>query len=305
MSAKVSVIVPVYNAKDTLKRCLESIINQTYSNLEIILVDDGSSDGSGKLCDEYANKDNRIVVKHTKNCGVSAARNTGFNLSTGEFICFVDSDDYLQIGLISIAISHIYDDDTDVVAFGYNNIIGDKVSEVSAQKYVGKATPELFDYCISNGYSVYIWNKLYKRQVVIKYFNEHFKNCEDFLFNSQFFSGYIKISIIGNCLYNFCHKSKRLGKIYSEDYLQRLNLISQKICLNLNVSLIDLPNFCGFLLIKTLDCISQKKDKNIILKNSKNFIKVLTKYAKVSGLKNKVCLLLCKMGLIKISLKLV
>ena len=93
---KISVIVPVYNVEDYLDKCVESIVNQTYTNLEIILVDDGSTDSSGNKCDEWASKDERIIVIHKENGGLSDARNTGIELATGEFLSFVDSDDYVS-----------------------------------------------------------------------------------------------------------------------------------------------------------------------------------------------------------------
>ena len=91
---KISVVVPVYNVEKYLRRCLDSIINQTYKDLEIILVDDGSSDSSGMICDEYAKRDNRVIVIHQENQGVSAARNAGIDCFSGDYICFPDSDDY-------------------------------------------------------------------------------------------------------------------------------------------------------------------------------------------------------------------
>ena len=93
---KISVIVPVYNCEDYLNECLDSILNQTYKNLELILIDDGSKDSSSDICDQYKERDSRVVVVHKENEGVSIARNTGLNLATGEFITFVDSDDYLD-----------------------------------------------------------------------------------------------------------------------------------------------------------------------------------------------------------------
>ena len=92
----ISVIVPVYNVEKYLKKCIQSIINQTYKNLEIILVDDGSSDNSGKICDEFAQKDNRIKVIHKTNGGLSDARNAGLDVMSGEWVSFVDSDDFVS-----------------------------------------------------------------------------------------------------------------------------------------------------------------------------------------------------------------
>ena len=96
MEDLISVIVPVYNVEKYLNKCIDSIINQTYKNLEIILVDDGSQDSSGKICDEYTKKDNRIKVIHKENGGVSSARNIGLNNATGEWIAFIDADDWVD-----------------------------------------------------------------------------------------------------------------------------------------------------------------------------------------------------------------
>ncbi|HJA50079.1 MAG TPA: glycosyltransferase, partial [Candidatus Fusicatenibacter intestinipullorum] len=94
---KISVIIPVYNVEKYLKRCLDSVINQTYKNLEIILIDDGSTDNSGKICDEYAQKDERIIVIHKENGGVSSARNKGLDICIGDYISFIDSDDWINL----------------------------------------------------------------------------------------------------------------------------------------------------------------------------------------------------------------
>ena len=98
--AYVSVIVPVYKTEQYLDKCIQSIIDQTLDNIEVILVDDGSPDSCGKICDLYANKDSRIKVIHKKNEGVSAARNDGIHAATGEYLIFVDSDDYLPINAL-------------------------------------------------------------------------------------------------------------------------------------------------------------------------------------------------------------
>lgn len=106
MSDLISVIVPVYNVEDYLDRCINSIINQTYNNLEIILVDDGSTDSSGKLCDDYALKDDRIKVLHKENGGVSSARNAGLDVASGDYIGFVDSDDMLESNMYELLINN-------------------------------------------------------------------------------------------------------------------------------------------------------------------------------------------------------
>ena len=108
MDIKISVIIPVYNAEQYLKDCVDSIINQSYQNFELILVDDGSSDNSPKICDDYAAKDNRIIVIHKSNNGVSAARKTGLDNASGDYIMYVDSDDWLDINTMERCIGVVH-----------------------------------------------------------------------------------------------------------------------------------------------------------------------------------------------------
>lgn len=114
----ISAIVPVYNVKDFVGKCIESILNQSYKNLEIILVDDGSTDNSGEICDEYAAKDNRIKVIHKENGGLSSARNAGLDVATGDYIGFVDSDDYIHPDMYATLLYAIEKENADI-AMGY------------------------------------------------------------------------------------------------------------------------------------------------------------------------------------------
>lgn len=132
----ISVIVPVYNVAKYLPRCLDSLINQTYKNIEIILVDDGSTDGSGEICDEYAASDSRVNVFHTPNGGVSRARNVALDNAGGEYITFVDSDDWLERDWTADAIAEIRKADVDLYIGGYV-----KSYEAGSDKVVHKYMP--------------------------------------------------------------------------------------------------------------------------------------------------------------------
>ena len=112
----VSVIIPVYNVEKYLERCVDSVLAQTYTNLEIILIDDGSTDTSGKICDEYAQKDARIRVLHKKNTGIADTRNIGLDISKGEYIAFVDSDDFVASIFIEVAMDAMLNEQCDLVA---------------------------------------------------------------------------------------------------------------------------------------------------------------------------------------------
>lgn len=111
---KISIIVPVYNVEQYLKKCINSILNQSYKNIELILVNDGSTDNSGKICDEYAEKDNRIKIIHKKNGGLSDARNVGIENSTGTYLSFIDSDDYVEIDMIECLYKACIKNDCDI-----------------------------------------------------------------------------------------------------------------------------------------------------------------------------------------------
>ncbi len=113
----VSIIVPVYNVKNYLSKCIDSIISQTYTNIEVILVDDGSTDGSGNICDLYASKDKRIKAVHITNSGPSAARNCGIRAAMGDYILFVDGDDYISSTLVSETLKKAIENDADIVMF--------------------------------------------------------------------------------------------------------------------------------------------------------------------------------------------
>ena len=129
MKSLVSIVIPVYNVEKFLDRCIQSVINQTYPDLQIILVDDGSADRSGLICDEYAKKDSRITVIHTENKGVSSARNTGISLVDGEYLCFLDSDDALETDIIRKSLKRMNDTDADLVVFGWKKIYSNKLPE--------------------------------------------------------------------------------------------------------------------------------------------------------------------------------
>ena len=115
---KVSVIVPVYNVELLLKRCIKSILNQTYKNIEIILVDDGSTDSSSSICDNYKEKDDRVKVIHKKNGGLSDARNVGIQEMTGEYVCFIDSDDYIEKDMIKLLLEDMKKNNSDISSCG-------------------------------------------------------------------------------------------------------------------------------------------------------------------------------------------
>lgn len=122
MSNSISVIIPVYNVPAYLPQCLDSVLSQSYSDLQVILIDDGSTDSSGAICDEYAERDSRIIVIHQKNGGAAAAKNAGLRVATGKYLSFVDSDDYLEPGAYAHMIQLMHTHNADVVQCAYRDV---------------------------------------------------------------------------------------------------------------------------------------------------------------------------------------
>lgn len=163
---KISVIIPVYNVAPYLTRCLDSVVGQTYQNLEIILVDDGSTDGSGAICDGCASRDSRITVIHQKNQGLSAARNAGLERMAGELVGFVDSDDWIEPDFYELLERKMEDTQADIVTTGYYYTYRDK--EIRCRMPAGSVTylGQEGLRALSRGelYHV-VWNKLYRREL--------------------------------------------------------------------------------------------------------------------------------------------
>ena len=169
MSELVTVIIPVYNTVGYLSPCLESVCNQTYSNLEIILIDDGSTDGSGALCDEWAEKDNRIKVIHQDNAGVSAARNAGLAACTGYYITFVDSDDWIDLRMMEKLHQCLVENGADAAMCGFVDYNNDGFTEK------GVFSAPLSDYqgtvyqmMRRNGYFTSLWAKMFRWELIIR-----------------------------------------------------------------------------------------------------------------------------------------
>ena len=182
----VSVIIPVYNAKQYLVECLNSVSKQSYKNIEVILIDDGSKDESGKICDDFAVRDVRFTVLHKKNEGVSAARNKGLEIATGEYIYFSDSDDILEETLIDDLVKIIEFTQTDIALCSYYVLRGtEKImfEEDSAEPKIVNQK-ELGEIILSNRkYAGYLWNKLFRRDFLQELkFKCEMKICEDEVF---------------------------------------------------------------------------------------------------------------------------
>lgn len=230
----VSIIVPVYNVEKYLRRCVESIIDQTYYNLEIILVDDGSTDKSGVFCDKYARKDSRVIVHHQENQGVSVARNKGIELATGDWIMFVDGDDWLAKDTFE-KITHRIDESVDVCLFTYAKVYSQRKDIIGYKGKKNKLSKEDFiifqkwifnqylfkeDYAISSP-----WCKVYRKEFIKKYniqFDKEIKIGEDKLFNLKVFEYAEKGMYIDECFYNYrINEASRINR-YSPNTVKNI-----------------------------------------------------------------------------------
>lgn len=167
----ISIIVPVYNVEKYLKRCIDSILNQTFKEFELILVNDGSTDNCGKICDMYKGKDKRVKVIHKKNAGLSSARNVGLDLAKGKYIAFVDSDDYINKNMYEILYSNLIKTDADISICNFqdvndNSIININQSIDNYEYLIFNNIQALNKLYLGNNVNIVVaWNKLYKKDL--------------------------------------------------------------------------------------------------------------------------------------------
>lgn len=168
MGSKISIIIPVYKVEKYIHRCIDSVLGQTYSNIEVILVDDGSPDLCGRICDEYAKKDNRVVVIHKENAGLSGARNSGLNVATGDYIGFVDSDDYISRDMYGRLMYSVESSGKDIGICNFARVFSDH--EETAFEFEEErmfSQDEMYE-AISrevNWQWITVWNKLYRKEI--------------------------------------------------------------------------------------------------------------------------------------------
>ncbi len=185
---KVSIVIPVYNIKNYIDRCLTSIISQTYSNIQIIIIDDGSIDGSSEICDKYSVLDDRIEVVHIENGGVGNARNIGIEKANGEYILFIDGDDYIENSYIETLINSIIENKSDLAIVDYYLQIGNKrfSNSINTNEKILFDNKSALDNILNEDlYLGYLWNKLFKLKIIkdnnIR-FDRRIRIWEDLLF---------------------------------------------------------------------------------------------------------------------------
>ena len=333
---KVSVIVPVYTVEKYLSRCVDSIINQTLKEIEIILVDDGSPDQSPQICDEYALKDQRIQVIHKQNGGLASARNTGLKVAQGDYIFFVDSDDWLELDGLQLLYEKAIEYDVDFVRYrairtGWPGLeynapcMLEKPREIEGGFYDRKrivndiypkliATPQL-----TMGPIVGAWGSLYKRKFLIDnnlFFYEEVKFSEDLIFSANVvrkansFYYFDKASVY-HYFYNTTSISKSFRKDRWESCKYLIQLFEKDFSNNsdydFTLQLNYLRWFCIFLALNERRYLTDKKEKRdyckkMVQSNSVKRTELKLKYYDVS-FKQKFLMIMIKLGFYKVLIK--
>ena len=233
----ISIIVPIYNSEETISRCIDSLVEQTYKNIEIILVNDGSLDSSQAKCDIYAQKDSRVRVFHKENGGVSSARNLGIEKASGEFIIFVDSDDYLSMNTCEILLNHQLRCDSDCIIYGFQQLSG-KIWSPQQNRCYQSLTDFKKDYVywLNTELLSSSVNKLYKREKVQVLFPNRMSFGEDLIFSLSYLSSCEKISFITAPLYIHDNlNEKSLSHTFNTERFHDIEVI-QKIILTFAVT---------------------------------------------------------------------
>ena len=245
---KFSVVLPIYKVEKYLNRCLDSVMNQTYKNLEIILVDDGSPDNCPQICDDWARLDNRIKVVHKTNAGLGEARNSGLDIATGDYIGFFDSDDYIDKALFEEVFKIIISTRPDLIEFGHydvdedGNVIKTFIPKTVSTKFEGKEVmseflPELV--CtnpktgIASNLWMSAWSCLYRRQLLVES-NFHFVSereyiSEDVYSLMKLMPSVHRVSIMQKAYYFYCKNGQSLTHTYRPDRFEKLVAFQQQL----------------------------------------------------------------------------
>lgn len=291
MSEKVSIIIPVYNVEPWLDECINSVVEQTYKNIEIILVDDGSTDGSGKICEDWSVKDHRISVIHKKNGGLSSARNTGLDIFTGEYVTFLDSDDYIEPNTIEYMLKNMKDKGADIVCCAMNKVINGKCVEskdINKEKlYLRNELLDGFFY-YKDGLCGSVCDKLFKSVFFKDLRFPEGLNSEDYYVLFNIYLRTNKMFYNNQCFYNYRTRENSICTTYeiTEHSFDKIK-ISDKVR---KITEEEIPERVldaeAYQIISRFFIYSEIVCRDSSNKNKREWIRELRKYKK-SVLKNK------------------
>lgn len=305
----ISIIVPIYNVEQYLEKCIDSIVNQTYTNLEIILVDDGSPDNCPAICDEWKKRDSRIRVIHKENGGLSDARNAGLAVATGEYLGFVDSDDWIHKGMFSSLLKCMNENDSDIAACGVELVFEDGKKSMLTSDFVGVlSTEEALKSIINESLLKQpVWYKLYKRDVIKNILFPLGKCNEDVFWSYQAIANANSVSIINDPLYFYRQRENSImGNNFS---LKRLDALEAKVLRQRFINErfkeltvlaeADLWFSCIYDLQMSLKCFNEEDLKKALslIKNAKSICQNLS-FTHIKSFKQKVWFCLSKLSFI-------
>lgn len=214
----ISVIVPVYNVEKYLRRCLDSIMNQTFRELEILVIDDGSTDASGEICDEYAEQDKRIRVFHTENRGLSAARNLGLDEASGEWIGFVDSDDWIEVDMYEVLLNKALETDAEIVECGVFKERDGVVKEHGREDMLLSGMDAVKE-LLCGHLSDYAWDKLWNSRCFEKLRFPVNRVHEDTAITYQCLANADKVCVLSQSKYHYVYRPNSLSTTYNIENL--------------------------------------------------------------------------------------
>lgn len=236
----VTVIVPVYNVEKYIKECVDSLINQTYRNIEIILVDDGSRDESGTICDNYAKLDSRIKVIHKENEGLGYARNSGLRIAQGSYVTFIDSDDKAETNLIENLMNGIHESNCDTCIGGFKRI-SEEGKIIFEEQYINEifSDSEVYDKLFArmlgsapdrhDAIRMSVWNVIYKMKIIqrynIKFPSERVFISEDIIWDSEYYKYSKHVRVIDSTAYNYRITPGSLTQKYKPDMLEKICIL--------------------------------------------------------------------------------
>lgn len=284
--AEVSMIVPVYQVEKYIAQCIESVLNQTFKDFELILIDDGSKDKSGIICDSYEKKDGRIHVIHTENRGAAAARNKGLDHASGRYITFLDGDDYLAENMIERLYEEIKDSEYDMVACDFLNILPDEkdnfIVHLQEKTVNGRQVLEHLKNEKNYGVWTIVWNKIYKRAVLEGLRFPNGKYFEDEFFSNHLYLKCNQIHVIPDVLcYHRVLASSTMNTQKEENYLDLLDALKERleIYLKCDYSEDEIYKVLIYLLDPFTRCVNAKfsGENKRRVKRIKEFIQMTSK----------------------------
>lgn len=277
MQDLITIIIPAFNSLGFFHHCVDSILNQTYHNLEILLVNDGSMDSTGELCEEYARQDSRCkVIHHATNKGLWAARNTGMDVATGSYIFFMDSDDYCHLDTIRqmhSALQHNPDCDFAYVQFKSTRSRGEHVSNCISANVVRKSQDDLYFGIFHDLAYVVVWNKLYRKDSLDGLRFHNLSRAEDFDFNLRYYAG-IKAAICLDAIFYYWVQRKESLTHQEESFRLHFESITQSLYQNYKLLPQKLLNEYGCCILNSLyDNISNLINSDYVYNRKKRIQK--------------------------------